>query len=388
MITTGFITAFGCHRLRNVWICVLGKKAFQRAPARLRGLFTSGLDHKPLARLRYKTSWIHFPHVFLWLVLPLMMFVSLGCGLSPSLPTQATALDDMEVSRARFDMPQDEEQREQLPLGVFTGVHVGDSRQTLEARLQAPEGVLVTAVVENSPAVAAGLQAGDILLDATLDQQTPVALSWPSDWYALEQKATPQSTIALRYDRAGRDRQTTLHPVPRIKPPERLPGQRYREEAKVGVIVRNASEVEAHQAGLTRGEGCVVVGLARTSPWRRAGLLFGDLIVSLNGNLIKNPQALLAAINNLKRGDDVTLVVFRGGQHVTLKTTVSRKERQTTGINLPFLFYYENRRGIEKTSLLLGLLQVRKTAVASQVTLLWLIHYTAGDANRLEEIKS
>ena len=50
MVTTGFITAFGCNRLLNVWICVLRKKASRRASARLRDLFTSGRGHKSLAR--------------------------------------------------------------------------------------------------------------------------------------------------------------------------------------------------------------------------------------------------------------------------------------------------------------------------------------------------
>jgi S1-C subfamily serine protease len=166
-----------------------------------------------------------------------------------------------------------------LPRGVFTGVQVGDSRQTLEDRLSAPEGVLVTGVVENSPAVAAGIQAGDILLEAGIDPLDPMALSWPSDWYRIEQTASVNSAIEVLYDRAGRDRTGRVEAGgPHLPAGTRLPGQRYREEQKVGIVVRNASEVEAHQAGLTRGEGTVVVGLARRSPWRQAGLQLGDLI--------------------------------------------------------------------------------------------------------------
>ena len=35
-LTTGFKTSFGCDRLQSPWICVLGQKGSQRAPARLR----------------------------------------------------------------------------------------------------------------------------------------------------------------------------------------------------------------------------------------------------------------------------------------------------------------------------------------------------------------
>jgi S1-C subfamily serine protease len=303
------------------------------------------------------------------------------------LPTQADPLQDMDLSRARLALPQDEAQRQDLPLGVFTGVEVGDARVTLESQLEAPEGVLVTGIIENSPAIVAGVQEGDILLEAALDENTPMPLQWPSDWYRLEQTASIESSIHVVFDRAGRDGDTTLFPVKRLAPPGRLTGNHIREEAKVGLVVRNASEVEAHRAGLARGEGCVIVGLARSSPWRKAGVVFGDLIVDINGKPIKNPQALLATLHTLDKGDAVKIGVFRDDKTLILNTSISQRDRETVGFNIPLIFSYENRRGIKKTSVLCGLYRLRKTAVASRTTLFWVINYTTGDSNRLEETK-
>jgi hypothetical protein len=333
-----------------------------------------------------KKGWLKM--VKTWLILILVVLLSCGCSISPSgLPTQAGPLENMERSRTGFAIPKDEEQRQTLPAGVFTGIEVGDSRQTLEDQLEAPEGVLVTRTVENSPAVAAGLQAGDILLEASINEDDPIALSWPSDWYKIEENATPQSALRLLYDRAGRDREASLTPVRRISRPPRLPGSHFREETKVGVVVRNASEVEAHQAGLARGEGCVVVGLAQTSPWRQAGVLFGDILLAINEISVRNPQELLTTIRDLKKGSDVNLLVYRDGQKVALNTTVSQREKEMAGFKIPVLFTYNNHRGIRKTSVLLGLYKAKKTAVASQYTLLWLINLSVGDASRLEEVK-
>ena len=318
-----------------------------------------------------------------------LMILSLsGCGVFRSeLPTNADPLQNMDLSRARLALPQDETQRQALPLGVFTGIEVGDARVTLESQLEAPEGVLVTGIIDNSPAVVAGIQEGDILLEAALNENHPMPLQWPSDWYRLEQTASNESSIQVLFDRAGRDGETTLWPVKRLKPPRRLTGNHVREETKVGLVVRNASEVEAHKAGLTRGEGCVIVGLARTSPWRKAGVVFGDLIVEINDKPIKNPQALLAAIHALGKGDAVKIGVFRDNKTLCLNTSVSQRDRETVEFKIPLIFSYENRRGIKKTSVLCGLYGTRKTAVASRTTLFWVIKYTTGDSNRLEETK-
>ena len=189
------------------------------------------------------------------------------------------------------------------------------------------------------------------------------------------------------FDRAGRGGETDIQPVQRLAPPRRLEATTLREEAKVGVVVRNASEVEAHKAGLARGEGSVVVGLAASSPWRKAGMVFGDIVTDINGQPIANPQALLTAINHLKPGDVVRIGVFRDDRKVSLDTSVSGRAKQITDVDIPLLFTYRNHEGIENTSVLLGLYSHRKTAVASRVTLFWIIDYTVGDATRLEEVK-
>jgi S1-C subfamily serine protease len=321
-----------------------------------------------------------------WFILFSVILFSFGCS-SSQLQTKADPLENMEVSRTLLAAPQDEEQRKELPPGVFTGVAVSDSQQSLEEQLKAPEGVLVTGIVENSPGAAAGIQEGDIILKTAIDDNTPNLLRWASDWFRLEQTAQPGSDIHIYYDRAGRNFETIIKPVKRISPPSRLAGNSFREEAKVGIIVRNASEVEAGKAGLTRGEGCVVVGLSGTSPWRKAGVIFGDIITEINGKIIKNPQELLITINDLKKGDDVKIVVFRDDKKITINTSVSKRQKETKDVDIPFIFSYGNKGGIEKTSILFDLLSIRKTRVASEYKLFWLIKYTAGDSNRLEEIK-
>ncbi|MFQ5517227.1 MAG: RNA polymerase sigma factor, partial [Acidimicrobiia bacterium] len=74
--------------------------------------------------------------------------------------------------------------------------------------------------------------------------------------------------------------EAVVQAMERLRPADRGETERFREEDRVGVVVRTATEVEARAVGLGPGGGAVVVGLSRTSPWREAGLRFGDLIVA------------------------------------------------------------------------------------------------------------
>jgi len=50
------VTTPNLDRLQRPWVRVVGKKGSQRASARLRAFFTSGLDHGLFARSRHKTG--------------------------------------------------------------------------------------------------------------------------------------------------------------------------------------------------------------------------------------------------------------------------------------------------------------------------------------------
>ena len=73
-------------------------------------------------------------------------------------------------------------------------------------------------------------------------------------------------------------------PAARVAPAERDEGARFREEERVGFIVRSATEVEARSAGLAPGAGVVLVGLAAGSPWRGYQTALERAINSGNNN--------------------------------------------------------------------------------------------------------
>lgn len=319
------------------------------------------------------------------LVPGLLALACSACSIgSQSLAADPPPLFDLEEPLDLREEPQDELQRAALDPGSFTGVTTSDARQSLDALEEEPEGVLVSRIVENSPADAAALEVGDLVLEATVEGRS-IALHWPSEWRKLELDTAPGQTIDLVLDRAGVEVRASLVTAARVRPAERADTERFREDTRVGVVVRTATEVEARAANLGPGGGAVIVGLARGSPWRKDGLVYGDLVSAVRGERCSHPEVLLEAIRTTDEHSTLALDVMREGRPLRFDVHVSRRESQVHEVSIPLLYSYSNDRGRRETSILLGLFLHERTPAAWRVRILWFIRLSGGDSDRLEE---
>ena len=312
-----------------------------------------------------------------------------GCGLLlGDLPKDPPPLKDMEEPVELLEEPDDEDLRLKLPVGVFTGVYVEPVGESLDELTEESVGILVSRIVENSPGEEAGLERGDILLEVRVnDEPEATELSWPSQWRELELNAIPGDVFHLLYERAAVERQCALKTVRRIRPAGRRKAERYREEQKVGIVIRAATEVEARAAGFGPGGGAVVVGLSRQSPWRKAGLRFGDLLVEIDGRKVDHPLVVLDVIREADEDSEVEIVYLRDGHRQVTRARVSRRAGRVSHVMIPPLFSYESDRGVSETNILLGLVGWKSTEAAWEFKLLWFIRFRGGEADRLVEVK-
>jgi len=76
---------------------------------------------------------------------------------------------------------------------------------------------------------------------------------------------------------------------------------------------------------LQRSEGVVLKGVQRTSPAGRAGLEPGDVMLTINGQPVKNSRSMLNQISQLPPGTPARVKVTRAGREVELQVTVGER---------------------------------------------------------------
>jgi Do/DeqQ family serine protease len=83
---------------------------------------------------------------------------------------------------------------------------------------------------------------------------------------------------------------------------------------QLGIVVLRIPSEEASKLGVTQGPGVVVYQVQSGSAADRAGLRTGDVITSLNGTQISEPNTFRNMIAGIAPGSEVTLTVRRDGQ--------------------------------------------------------------------------
>lgn len=171
--------------------------------------------------------------------------------------------------------------------------------------LSAPHGALVANVSQNSPAEAAGLTHGDVIVEFN---QTIVKQS--NDLPIIVARTTVGKTVPVKIHRNGSLKTLSVR-VGELK--EQSVVATTKGNSDLGLTVQPVNPQIAESLAMDRVEGVLITAVEHDSPAARAGLLKGDLILEVNKKRIADIAAYQKALTGVKKNDTALFLVQRGG---------------------------------------------------------------------------
>ncbi|MEP6911176.1 MAG: PDZ domain-containing protein [bacterium] len=259
--------------------------------------------------------------------------------------------------------------------GSFLGVYAEDVNKENMARygLREARGVGITQVVKDSPAEKAGLKKDDVILRFEGDSVTSVR-----KLNRLVSEVAPDQNVRLGISRGGSEQEVSVTIGKRdqslnafnrlegfsgegfkgLEGLQKLDGFKGLEGLKdfkgpgpqvwkwegqgpgndgfvsalgnnrrLGVTTVQLTKQLGDYFGIADGKGVLVTAVSDGSPAAKAGLRAGDVITTVDGEMIEGPGDLSRAINKNKDGD-VTVVVIRDKKQRTIKVTPEKNQSQ------------------------------------------------------------
>lgn len=175
--------------------------------------------------------------------------------------------------------------------------------------LKEEQGTLVGDVFEGSPAEKAGIIRGDIIIE-----YEGKGVDEPYKLRNMVANTQPGTEVEMKVIREGRVKsiKVTIGELP--VETQALPSEY--ESALRGVSIQNLTPELYRQLNIPlRIKGVVITDIKEGSPAREK-LRLGDIIQEINRKKIENAREYEKVVSQIKAGESILLVVFRGGSSV------------------------------------------------------------------------
>lgn len=199
----------------------------------------------------------------------------------------------------------------------FLGVQIQDLTPSLAQafKIERTTGALVSDVTAGSPAEAAGLKSGDVIVEFN---GQPVQDA--SQLKLRVAETTPGTTVPMVVNRNGETK--TLSVTVREKAKNQLAsakqeqGQNSQGDALHGVAVGDLDQQTREELKIPANlHGAVVAEVSPNSPAYDAGLRAGDVILEINHQPVKNAQDAVNLTTKPTGGETLVKVWSHGGSH-------------------------------------------------------------------------
>src|SRR5713101_7427138 len=184
--------------------------------------------------------------------------------------------------------------------------------------LKEAKGVLISDVVQDSPADRAGIAAGDIITE--FDKKR---VETPQDLQKVVATTPPGKGVPLK---VWRDKAEKTLEIKIGETPDETVALKTTNKGKslLGLDVRPITPELARQLNLRTPEGVIVFAVEEESAASEAGLQRGDVIREVNRQKVRSVQDFEKITKDVKDSDRVTVLLQRGPQSLYVAFTVAR----------------------------------------------------------------
>lgn len=244
-------------------------------------------------------------------------------------------------------------------------------------------GLVVVAVVENSPAHQAGFAVGDRVL--RVDGR---AVRTPRHLDALIASRPAGSELGLDVRRGAAVLELLATTVARLVPRDAPRPTRLLETRRFAVAIASLGAVETLREGVPAGDGVRIERVLSAAISGGSGFAPGDIVLSLDGEAVHGPEDFIAIADGLDPGSPVEASISRDGIRRTARLRTRRAATRLHEVSIPPVVFFSDdpARDELRFGLLLGLFGYRHKERASTYRFLWLITFTTGTNEELEEI--
>ena len=215
------------------------------------------------------------------------------------------------------------------PKRGWLGVAVQEITPSLQKALELGDrkGLMITEVMDDSPAERAGLLEEDVIL-----RYDGEPVSRISELRRLVRRTSPGTEVTLRIWRDGKemDIRATIGKLRRRASDVfiwRGPGKTleiFSGYPRLGVQVHELNPDLARYFEVDDREGVLVLEVEEDSPAEKAGLKAGDVIVRVEGEKVRDADDLRDILTDYEDGDEVAVEIVRRGKRKTLTVTLER----------------------------------------------------------------
>jgi serine protease Do len=192
------------------------------------------------------------------------------------------------------------------------GVQIGEVTNEVATALGLgrAEGALVSSVEADSPADAAGVQPGDVIL-----RFNNKAIARWSDLPRMVGETKPGTVAPLQVWRKGKNLTLSVKvaEIPQAKPAAAEKTTPQKEPAAASALGLSVVSVPVGTQSKLKIKGGVMVRAAQ-GPGAQAGIQEGDIIVALNDTDITSPEQFVEVAKKADRSKPIALLVRRGDQ--------------------------------------------------------------------------